>query len=1101
MDTLGAAAWQHRDELEEVKLRLGITHTRFDCWIFLFLENKKYNVEETIAKLIRRDEMERNDLATYEVTDYMHDMMRLGIMSILGEDRDGRVAFYIVTRRDFPKAKYREERKRNFDMWMSYGSRLRASDERGRIVLLINQKDAGIWANSDMSFQTSIAIRISKFYPGVVDRAYVCSMSRGLAAVAGPILRSLPKVISSKIFIYGEKEVDNGKMLEFFEDHVLPIALGGSNDCDNEAAHLHFAETVTEHFTQLKAGLHRGLSVKEWELEVLHMEEREAAAAEQEREQVLMKQSFAGAASFMGAASPLRSPRHVQSPRHLDLLMPSANPFGDDDDASLGGSMVTCDDETNDSHESHRLLHSHPAYGGVYALYELEKQEAFFRESFLRMHGHHRAQLSTKFLYGAGGEEETATSGLARSCPSSTRHVTRGVLLGVCVLITVFFFAATIFLQLAGAAMMVVIYIGMFVGPINFYPCGLGLLLLGHQCGLVGTRGFELVRGSLKGQLYRPLQRFGRRGHVAQFVLYAFILIMQFLFFVFTASVDEPVAGLRTALGVGMFSCAVILGVFHLGFPLGLTHDKVERERGGNKGGLYLFLNISEDRTPDVDSVGVAPVLLTGVPATLAVLFGLAFVATARLSFGVVTIVATMSAGFAVSTIVQGDHTNLSGNVIRVTTWLTVIFWLFATFSVGLVGWGAPWSDVVVGGGLVTLAFLLITACCVTLTPHRTPHRVAFRVAYAMIGVMIVAGITVTFFVHWAFGVFSFIMLLHSVGSYARLSSVGMIGMLTSSLMSLLVLLTLILYAFQAADYWADTGVAAQLRTDTVPLDPTLMRYPVCLQRWGVAASKRGALPAAGGAALTTSDLALLTRLSYFISAARVAGGLALVFPAYVLERSYFVGEGRSVVLRVFRNNATRETVAVLVPSDDRMAVVSGMSMWSEAIALSPYALVLPRNWTAGIVGGVAFVGTFFPLPHMTLLQELRVILQALRQDATRPSVVIAGHSFGGGVASIVGAQLGIRTVTFAAPGMIFSRFKFDVTQYSYLQYVTSVVATNSALTSLDWHGETVQRLSCSEGVVACSRIDHYFCELAATCGTVMNRTLSSCGRARRSSD
>ena len=88
---MGPTALQHRDQVEEVKRRMGIEHDYSDCWIYNFLENKYFDVDETVAKLYRRDTMEREEIHGYEVTDFMREQMSKGLIQLIGDDRDGRV--------------------------------------------------------------------------------------------------------------------------------------------------------------------------------------------------------------------------------------------------------------------------------------------------------------------------------------------------------------------------------------------------------------------------------------------------------------------------------------------------------------------------------------------------------------------------------------------------------------------------------------------------------------------------------------------------------------------------------------------------------------------------------------------------------------------------------------------------------------------------------------------------------------------------------------------------------------------------------------------------------------------------------------------------
>ncbi|CUF79933.1 Hypothetical protein, putative [Bodo saltans] len=260
----------HRRPLDEVKRQLNIHHDEFDCWIYGFLENFFKLQLLWLQKLRRRDTMERNELACFEITDYMRDNMAKGIIQHIGDDKEGRPTFYIVTKRDSPTAKRREENMRNFDMWVSYGSKLRSHDKRCRLTMLINQKDASMWSNTDMTFQADVAMRIAKYYPGVVEKLYLCKMSNTLATLAKPIFSRLPAIVSDRIQIFTDSDLKKGKLLELFDEHILPTDLGGRNDCDQPSHWAAYARSCVQHFEALQEAVGtRGYGVKEWELDVL----------------------------------------------------------------------------------------------------------------------------------------------------------------------------------------------------------------------------------------------------------------------------------------------------------------------------------------------------------------------------------------------------------------------------------------------------------------------------------------------------------------------------------------------------------------------------------------------------------------------------------------------------------------------------------------------------------------------------------------------------------------------------------------------------------------------------------------------------------------
>lgn len=113
---------ERRSGLEEVKRAVGVNHSYFDSWIYLFYENKKFDVKETIAKLNRRDIMEKSVFSTYTITPGLKKSMRSGIVQYVGRDFDGRPVLYFNTARDFPKSEERPERQANMDMFLSWVS-------------------------------------------------------------------------------------------------------------------------------------------------------------------------------------------------------------------------------------------------------------------------------------------------------------------------------------------------------------------------------------------------------------------------------------------------------------------------------------------------------------------------------------------------------------------------------------------------------------------------------------------------------------------------------------------------------------------------------------------------------------------------------------------------------------------------------------------------------------------------------------------------------------------------------------------------------------------------------------------------------------------
>jgi hypothetical protein len=1130
MELLGPEAWKYRDELEEVKVRMNITHDKFDCWIFKFLENKHFNVDETVAKLQRRADFERG-FVNYEISPYMKELMRSGIMNVIGEDKEGRVTFYIVTRKDFPKSKYREERMKNFDMWLSYGSRLRRNEPRCRITLLINQQDASAWSNADMTFQTNIAFRIAKFYPGMIDRAYVCCMGNALSAFARPILKAMPAVISDRIFIFNSKQVlEEKKMLEMFDPSVLPIALGGENDCDNEAGWTNFAESVEEYFTEVKSALMKGMSVKEYEQSLLDMEEKAAAEKKKEEErmardqhaEVLRNASMAAIAQqqeLMNMRRRRRVPSH--EPETLSVFTCESEQLSYvPGQSQVGGSTgiysvgLYPDDEMTGG--SCGFSGYHGSYHGsaidgeprvtlapeniarhlqiMECLLKMEEQEALFRDSFYHQHDLWLQEFSRLLVAvrangdllndndtEAGGAVDN-TGRLAMRCPAPARSATLAFLLTVSVIACIFFFAATVFAIVTSSTVMTVVFMAIFVDDLHMFPLGLALLIIGHQVALCATRGFELTLSALRGQIVRPLTRFKRRYYavLGQFALYFLVCIVALAVFIAYSSTNNPMRGLRTALGSGMYSCAILLGFYHLFFPFGLSPEK---RRSKNRGGLslYLFLNITEDEhAPQHNRNRTSAVVVTTVPAFAAVLFGICTMISPTLYFIIVTVGCSFGAAFAVNHLVSGDHTNINGNVLRAFAWMFCVYWIIFTFCIAFFGWRNDWRATLIGGAIVCAYFALLTWMCYWLRDGTTRHRNTFRIAYASCLIITLIGVAIMFYVAWTFGLIISLLLIHSFMCFLRPSATSILATMVAVFTTLIIAVAIVLYAFQITTYW-DTNESPQVSITYVEA-PNNVRS-VCRQTWP------------GG--LAASDLALFNRLSYHNNEAVVRDSLAVVLPTFNLTATIAPREPVAM-MRVYRDNVSEVTVFSVVPRDDFMGAMAGVTMWAEGIGLQPYTSFLPDNWTTAIVTGLSFVTSQFPLQYKQVLEGLK---EEVRREVARsrdPSrIVLTGHSLGGGIASIIGAQLGVATVAFGSPGLIVSKGKFDVTEWNYLKYVTVINSQAASLSSVDSHGSALQKIDCPYDLLKCSRPETDFCLLQAMCGTNANRSLAVCGTDR----
>jgi hypothetical protein len=165
-------------------------------------------------------------------------------------------------------------------------------------------------------------------------------------------------------------------------------------------------------------------------------------------------------------------------------------------------------------------------------------------------------------------------------------------------------------------------------------------------------------------------------------------------------------------------------------------------------------------------------------------------------------------------------------------------------------------------------------------------------------------------------------------------------------------------------------------------------------------------------------------------------------------------------------------------------------------MAIAPTALIVPTDWTASIVERMAKVATeISPLNWRTTLSSLTsaVARVAANYTATERAanstsasphrLYIVGHDLAGGVAAIVAARCGIRTVTFGAPGTVYSakRFGFQ-SDLDIDRSVIAVVAESSTLELVGGISKKAVKLDCKSKSDHCRRALFFVQSLQDAC-------------------
>jgi len=112
-------------------------------------------------------------------------------------------------------------------------------------------------------------------------------------------------------------------------------------------------------------------------------------------------------------------------------------------------------------------------------------------------------------------------------------------------------------------------------------------------------------------------------------------------------------------------------------------------------------------------------------------------------------------------------------------------------------------------------------------------------------------------------------------------------------------------------------------------------------------------------------------------------------------------------------------------------------------------------------------------------------------------TISVAGHSLGGGIASIVGATLGVSSVSYSGPGFFFAKWQFGTklslpsgneTWYPKLARAVNLntvfVPSSDAVPRFDSHIGAIQHTACTKRApLSCHSISAMVCDLLLRCG------------------
>ncbi|KAG7374441.1 lipase class 3 [Nitzschia inconspicua] len=220
--------------------------------------------------------------------------------------------------------------------------------------------------------------------------------------------------------------------------------------------------------------------------------------------------------------------------------------------------------------------------------------------------------------------------------------------------------------------------------------------------------------------------------------------------------------------------------------------------------------------------------------------------------------------------------------------------------------------------------------------------------------------------------------------------------------------------------------------------------------------------------------------------------------------RSNFDVNNAAVFFKLFSFPEIGLGVISIRGTSNNWDMLADSELWSAAALMQGIRFILPAGemWTPILDRLVHWINKLQgqALEKVSFYILTTQFANYLKNDPNFTDIQVTGHSLGGGLAMITGAQAGIPAVGVSGPNALISGRSFNppVTAEQMNQYTFNIVPNRDIVPMLDDKADQFQHIRCqspSWDFVGCHFSKRSLCEVAYTCGTGQRPAICECHR------